>query len=306
MSFTAREGELFGFVGSNGAGKTTAMRAILGVMSPDSGRVTWKGEPLTFEDRQNIGYMPEERGLYPKMQVGEQLIYLARLHGMDKGEAEQAMTYWTERLGIDSRREDTVQKLSLGNQQRCQLAAALVSNPDLLVLDEPFSGLDPVAVDVMSEVLREKTRAGATVIFSSHQLELVEKLCDRVGIVSNGRIVAEGTIDELRTSENIDYEITVSGTPNFAAAGLTARPSGEGTWLITIGRDDVEAEQRALAAAQAAGPVHEFRQLRPHLTELFRGVVSSTPRPEPETTEKKRSGLAKLLNINIFGKRGAK
>lgn len=306
MSFTAREGELFGFVGSNGAGKTTAMRAILGVLTPDSGRVTWKGEPLTFEDRQNIGYMPEERGLYPKMKVGEQLIYLARLHGMDKGEAEKAMTYWTERLGIDSRREDTVQKLSLGNQQRCQLAAALVSNPDLLVLDEPFSGLDPVAVDVMSEVLREKTRAGATVIFSSHQLELVEKLCDRVGIVSSGRIVAEGTIDELRTSENIDYEITVSGTPNFAAAGLTARPSGEGTWLITIGRDDVEAEQRALAVAQAAGPVHEFRRLRPHLTELFRGVVSSTPGPEPETTEKKRSGLAKLLNINIFGKRGAK
>lgn len=306
MSFTAREGELFGFVGSNGAGKTTAMRAILGVMSPDSGRVTWKGEPLTFEDRQNIGYMPEERGLYPKMKVADQLIYLARLHGMDKNEAERAMEYWTERLGIDSRREDAVQKLSLGNQQRCQLAAALVSHPDLLVLDEPFSGLDPVAVDVMSDVLRERARDGATVIFSSHQLELVEKLCDRVGIVSRGRIVAEGTIDELRTSDTVDYEITVSGTPDFAAAGLSARREGEDSWLVTIDPADVEAEQRALKVAQAAGPVHEFRRMRPHLTELFRGVVSSDPAPEPEKSEEKRSGLAKLFNVKLFGKRGDK
>ena len=192
MTFGVPAGQIFGFVGSNGAGKTTTMRIVLGVLAADAGVVRWAGRPLNLDTRRSIGYMPEERGLYPRMQVAQQLIYLARLHGMSPQAAKRSVDAWTERLGVAARRNDDVQKLSLGNQQRVQLAAALVHDPQILVLDEPFSGLDPVAVDVMSAVLREKADKGVPVVFSSHQLDLVQRLCDRVGIVSRGRLVEIG------------------------------------------------------------------------------------------------------------------
>ena len=181
-------------MGRNGAGKTTTMRIALGVLAPDAGVVRWLGVPLTFEARRRIGYMPEERGLYPKMHVAEQLAYLGELHGMTGAEAREAALGWLERFGLADRRDAELQALSLGNQQRVQLAAALVFGPDVLVLDEPFAGLDPVAVDVMAGVLRERADAGVPVIFSSHELELVERLCDRVGIIDHGRMVACGTV----------------------------------------------------------------------------------------------------------------
>ena len=190
LAFEVRPGELFGFVGSNGAGKTTTMRIVLGVLAADSGEVRWAGAPITFEDRRRIGYMPEERGLYPKMMVLEQLVYLAELHGMSKAAGRLAAESWLERLGLGDRGRDETQKLSQGNQQRVQLAAALVFAPHALILDEPFAGLDPVAVDVMSGVLREQAAEGIPVMFSSHQLDLVERLCDRVGIIRSGRLVA--------------------------------------------------------------------------------------------------------------------
>jgi ABC-2 type transport system ATP-binding protein len=201
LSFDVDEGEVLGFVGPNGAGKTTAMRIILGVLSSDAGHVLWRGSPPDLSTRRRFGYMPEERGLYPKMKVGEQLTYLAQLHGMAKPDARDSAERWLERLGVASRAGDDVESLSLGNQQRVQLAAALVHEPDLLVLDEPFSGLDPVGVDVMSEVLRERASAGVPVVFSSHQLELVERLCDSVVMINAGRKVLDGSVKEL-TSEN--------------------------------------------------------------------------------------------------------
>src|SRR5947209_4038840 len=197
LSFQVRAGELFGFVGSNGAGKTTTMRIIMGVLGADAGEVRWAGAPLTFAARRRIGYMPEERGLYPKMKVLEQLVYLAKLHGTPAGAAQKAVAHWLDRLGLAERANDEVQALSHGNQQRVQLAAALVFAPVMLILDEPFAGLDPVAVDVMSAVLREQADTGIPVLFSSHQLELVEQLCDRVGIIRHGRMVACGTVTEL-------------------------------------------------------------------------------------------------------------
>ena len=198
LTFDVRAGEIFGFVGSNGAGKSTAMRIVLGVLATDSGEVRWDGRPIDPAVQRRIGYMPEERGLYPRMKVGDQLVYLARLHGMDQTAAERSMERWTDVLGISHRRDDEVIKLSLGNQQRVQLAAALVHDPAILVLDEPFSGLDPVAVDVMSGVLRDQAAAGVPVMFSSHQLELVERLSDRVGIIRDGSMVAVGDIEALR------------------------------------------------------------------------------------------------------------
>lgn len=274
MSFDVRAGELFGFVGSNGAGKTTTMRIALGVLAADSGECRWDGKPIDLDTRRHIGYMPEERGLYPKMKVGDQLIYLARLHGLGARAARAAMEDWLERLGVAARRDDDVLKLSLGNQQRVQLAAALVYSPQILVLDEPFSGLDPVAVDVMSQVLREKCEQGVPCVFSSHQLDLVERLCDRVGIVRSGHMEACGSIDEL-LSAGTDHLIVVGpADPSWAAnlPGVTVvEQRGERTMLRLDAETD---DQLVLRAALAAGPVREFTRQRQSLTELFRNVVT--------------------------------
>lgn len=277
ISFTVEAGELFGFVGANGAGKTTAMRIALGVLRADSGTVTWDGSPIDLARRSRIGYMPEERGLYPRMKVGEQLVYLARLHGMGRADAERAMTQWTEVLGVADRRDDAVEKLSLGNQQRVQLASALVHGPEILVLDEPFSGLDPVAVGVMSEVLRGEAARGVPVIFSSHQLELVEQLCDRVGIVRSGRLVASGGIDELTALERprwtLEADLPAAWTPGVP--GVTAARVSERMWSVEAA--DAAAAPAVLASAVQSGRVTSFVPNRPTLTELFRDVVA-----EPE------------------------
>jgi len=291
MTFAVHPGELFGFVGSNGAGKTTTMRIALGVLSADSGHVHLGGRPIDLATRRRIGYMPEERGLYPKMKVGPQLSYLAQLHGMSAGEAADAVTSWTTRLGIAAKVNDTVDALSLGNQQRVQLAAALVHDPDVLVLDEPFSGLDPLAVDVMSEVLAEKAAQGVPVIFSSHQLDLVERLCHRVGIVVQGHMQACGSVDELRAGGGTQLVVHAPLAPPGWADGMRgvhAAEYGEGRSVLTIerdttgrngqdgidGRDGID-DQAVLAAALRTGPVHAFFRRQPSLTELFREVVAA-------------------------------
>ncbi|GEK20360.1 ABC transporter ATP-binding protein [Cellulomonas xylanilytica] len=278
LSMEVQAGEIVGFVGSNGAGKSTTMRIVLGVLEADSGEVRWDGRPIDLAVRQRIGYMPEERGLYPRMKVSDQLVYLARLHGLDASSAKAAMEHWTEVLGIAERRGDEILKLSLGNQQRVQLAAALVHSPDILVLDEPFSGLDPVAVDVMSGVLRDQAAAGVPVLFSSHQLELVESLCDRVGIIKSGSMVKFGGIEELRRTD--DRRWVVEGPP--PSSWITAVPSahvvsteGRRSVVEVRGQSADAVDQEILRAAMAAGPVHEFSLLRPSLTELYRHVVTT-------------------------------
>ncbi len=274
VAFQVGAGEIFGFVGSNGAGKTTTMRIVLGVLAADAGEVRWNGHPIGLDDRRRIGYMPEERGLYPKMQVRDQLQYLARLHGLTPAAAKTAAESWAERLGVAERLGDEVQKLSLGNQQRVQLAAALVHEPEILVLDEPFSGLDPLAVDVMSSVLRERAAAGVPVVFSSHQLELVERLCDRVGIIKTGRMVATGSIDELRSTERPRWTVVGPRDGSWLAAVPGARvltQEGDRAVVETQSADG----QEVLRAALAVGPVREFAPARPSLTDLYRHVVAA-------------------------------
>ncbi|MEA2167403.1 MAG: type transport system ATP-binding protein [Solirubrobacteraceae bacterium] len=246
ITFTVPAGTLFGFVGRNGAGKTTTMRIVLGVLAADAGEVRWNGAPVKRAAIARFGYMPEERGLYPKMAVREQLLHFARLHG-HSGDTIDALL---ERLGVADRAGDKVEELSLGNQQRVQLAAALVHQPDLLVLDEPFSGLDPIGVDVLAEVLQERVAAGVSVIFSSHQLELVERLCDRIAIVEAGRLVAEGTVGELRGDQEL-WEVEVDGELSVE--------SGD--------RDAI------LADAIKRGSVGRFAKHEPPLAELFREAV---------------------------------
>jgi ABC-2 type transport system ATP-binding protein len=292
MSFSVGSGEIFGFVGSNGAGKTTAMRIALGVLATDSGEVRWDGRPLDLAMRRRIGYMPEERGLYPRMKVGDQLVYLARLHGLSVSAARAATEHWTHVLGIDERLGDEVLKLSLGNQQRVQLAAALVHDPDILVLDEPFSGLDPVAVDVMSGVLRDRAAAGVPVVFSSHQLDLVERLCDRVGIVKAGEMVAVGGIDELRATQRPRWVVDApQALPGWASGlpGVHVVGHDGARTVLEVDPPQDGAEQAILRAALATGPVHEFTLQRPSLTELFRHVVSGDDGPTPTSSRQEVS-----------------
>ena len=274
LSLEVRAGELFGFVGRNGAGKTTTMRIILGVLAADDGQVRWDGLPLDLGTRRRIGYMPEERGLYPKMRVAEQLAYLGELHGMTGIGAREASLRWVERFGLTERRDAEVQALSLGNQQRIQLAAALVFGPDMLVLDEPFAGLDPVAVDVMSAVLREQADAGLPVIFSSHELELVERLCDRVGIIDHGTMLACGTVGELRAGGRERRWVDVPAAHPDWDAGLPdvrlmQTDGSRRLFELDPGSDD----QALLQAALATGPVREFERVEPSLGEIFRTAI---------------------------------
>jgi ABC-2 type transport system ATP-binding protein len=251
------------------------MRIALGVLEPDAGDVQWRGEPVTRDEQRRFGYMPEERGLYPKMRVDRHLRYLAQLHGRDRAAAQAAAATWVERLGIAEHAEQRIEELSLGNQQRVQLAAALVHDPPVLILDEPFSGLDPIGTDVMSAVLAERAADGAAVIFSSHQLELVERICDRVAIVVRGRIVAAGKVDELRAQRSRPrLRVELDGAPGTWPDRLTG--------VEVVGRDERGVllelangadDQQVLEAARQAGRVRLFAPARPTLAELFREVV---------------------------------
>jgi len=275
LSFTVKPGEIFGFVGANGAGKTTTMRVVLGVLEADAGSVFWDGSPITFAARRRIGYIPEDRGLYPKMSVIGQLEYFAQLHGVGRKAARKASTAWLERLGLADRAKSPLQSLSHGNQQRVQLAAALVFSPELLVLDEPFAGIDPVAVDAMTDVLRSEADAGKPVVLSSHQLDIVERTCDRVGIINHGQIVAIGTVDELTERGPLRFWVDAPGAgPGWYddVPGTTLVEQDGSRWLLQLG--DGGDDQAVLRAALATGPVHELRRDRPALTQLFRDVMS--------------------------------
>ncbi|MGY2127252.1 ABC transporter ATP-binding protein [Blastococcus sp. SYSU DS0617] len=277
VGFTVAPGSMFGFCGSNGAGKTTTMRIAMGLVRADAGEVRWQGRPLDQATRRRVGYMPEERGLYPKMKVGEQVAYFARLHGLDGAAAAKASEDWVERLGLGERRGDPVEKLSLGNQQRVQLAAALVSRPEVLILDEPFSGLDPVGVDSLADALLAQVREGVPVVFSSHQLDLVERLCDSVGILARGRMVATGTVDELRRREagRLLRVVVPDAAPRWADGlpGVRVVSEQAGDTLLELAPD--ADDQSVLSAALRTGRVTHFAWQQPTLVELFRGAVAA-------------------------------
>jgi len=277
LSFTVPGGQVFGFLGPNGAGKTTAMRAILGISALDGGQIRWEGAPVTGEDRRRFGYMPEERGLYPTMPVAEQLVFLAELRGMDRATARRSATHWLERLGVAERAADKLEALSLGNQQRVQLAAAFVHEPELLVLDEPFSGLDPVGIDALSEVLHEEAEAGRTVLFSSHQLDLVEDMCRSVAIINRGRLVVTGTVDELELAGAPRLEVEVDGDEHgtwarsLGGVEIVGNENGRLRLVLDEGVDP----QGVLRAAEAAGAVRHFSFERRRLSEVFREAVAA-------------------------------
>lgn len=274
ISFRVEPGKLTGFVGGNGAGKTTTMRIVLGLLSSDGGRVDLNGTPLSAADRRRFGYMPEERGLYPKMKVLEQIVYLARLHGFGKPEATTRATELLTELGLGERLGDTIESLSLGNQQRAQIAAALVHDPEVLILDEPFSGLDPLAVDVVAGVLQASAAKGASILFSSHQLDVVERLCDDLVILAGGTIRASGSRDALRAEyAGSRYELVSSGDAGWLRTepGVTVVDFEGGYALFDA--DDADTAQRVLRSAVERGDVASFAPKHPSLAQIFKEVI---------------------------------
>lgn len=274
VSLTVPGGGLTGFVGANGAGKTTTMRMITGTLAPHGGEVLWDGAPITAGVRRRLGYMPEERGLYPKQPVLDQLVYLSRLRGTPAATARAAARELLDRFGLADRARDTVERLSLGNAQRVQIIAAVMSAPAALVLDEPFSGLDPAAVDAMADLVREHATAGLPVLFSSHQLDLVERLCDRLVIMSRGRVVAAGTTADLRAAGPARYRLVCGSDTGWVRAvpGLQVVDVHGGEAVLEI--EDETLGRRVLSEALTRGSVREFARVVPPLSELYREVAA--------------------------------
>ena len=275
-TFAARPGRLTGFLGPNGAGKTTAMRTVFGLVELDGGDMRWRGAPIGQGERATFGYMPEERGLYPRMRVRDQLVYLGRLCGRSTQDVSGSVDAWLGRFDLAARANDRLDALSHGNQQRVQLIAALVNEPELLVLDEPFSGLDPLAIASMSELLAEIAAAGATVLFSSHQLELVEDICQDVVIIDHGRIVQSGELGELRAAIPQRFvTVRFEGTPPdwSAMPKIELLETSEKQVRLRVDRDvDLAA---VVAAARRGAEIVSFSYEPPTLPELFRQAVAA-------------------------------
>jgi ABC-2 type transport system ATP-binding protein len=275
VSFDVRPGRMTGFVGANGAGKTTTMRIIVGVLAPSAGSVRWQGEEITAEQRRRIGYMPEERGLYPKMRVRDQLVYFGRLHGLTAADAADRAGELLGRLGLEPRAGDVLETLSLGNQQRVQIATALMHRPAALVMDEPFSGLDPLAVDSMVSLLRHEVTPEVPVLFSSHQLELVERLCDDLVILSKGSLVASGPVEELRGRAAVRYRVVLADGTDAGALRdlpeLTVLDASGSEALVEIGSAPPE---KVLDLVQRTGPVVEFARVVRPLAQIYREAIA--------------------------------
>ncbi|GAA2082747.1 ATP-binding cassette domain-containing protein [Streptomyces albiaxialis] len=276
VSFTVPQGTITGFVGNNGSGKTTSIRIITGLLHPDEGQVHVGSEEVSDAFRAAIGYMPEERGLYPDMKVEQQLVYLARLYGMPKAEARDEVAAWIERLAIGQYRASKLNTLSLGNQQRVQLIASLLGGPRMVILDEPFSGLDRAAVTAMSEILHEAAGRGTGIFFSSHQLDLVDSICERAVILKDGRVVAEGPVDELRDRGGAVAMVTFGdgsapGAEELAAAVPGARLLHGTTFAVPC---DTDSSARVLRECLRFGDVTEFSRRRQTLSDVFAEVSS--------------------------------
>jgi ABC-2 type transport system ATP-binding protein len=279
VTFAPAPGVMTGLLGPNGAGKTTLIRILLGVLRPQAGEVRIRGRAASDAARRAWGYMPQERGLYPAMKVGEQAVYFARLHGLSRREAERRSRRLLDELKLVERWDDRTDKLSGGMQQRLQLATSLVHDPDVIVLDEPFAGLDPVAVADLSESLRQRTAAGCTVLFSSHQLDLVQDLCEDIAMIDDGRLVLQGDLAALRASSGRrQLRLKVQSTDRgwlrgFPGTAVVSDHADELRLSIAPGSDPLE----VLDAARAAGPVTDFGLDLPTLSQLFLEAATEEP-----------------------------
>ncbi|BAQ08667.1 ABC transporter ATP-binding protein [Sporosarcina sp. FSL W7-1349] len=270
LSLTVEQGTMYGFLGANGAGKTTTFRMILGLLNPNEGRITWNNGRISYATSAEIGYLPEERGLYPKMKVEDQLLFLAQLRGMSKAAAKTEMHKWLERMEISHYTKKRVEELSKGNQQKIQVIASLIHQPKLLILDEPFSGLDPVNVEMLKNAILDFRNQGATILFSSHRMDHVEELCEQLSIIHRGNQIVSGTLRDVKRSfgkQNVRIKSDHDLSALDAVPGVTSvHKSIEGA----VYQVETEAvAEKLLSTALQSGPVRHFAIEEPSLQDIF-------------------------------------
>lgn len=272
VSFTIQDGEIMGMIGQNGAGKTTTFRLILDFLTADSGIVLWNGRPLTKDDYNIIGYLPEERGLYPRVSIEEQLIYFAQLRGLSKSDAKGKIDYWMDKFQVKGKKTDKVKTLSKGNQQKVQLISTLLHEPKLIILDEPFSGLDPVNASLLQEGIKELRSHGSCVIFSSHNMNNVEDICDHLVMLRNGEVVLNGIVSQIREQfgrTKLFLETNLSHEQLSALPGVTkVSLNSEGFQVLDL--EDASFGQSIFNEVTKDGYIPTFSQQPPTLDEIFR------------------------------------
>jgi ABC-2 type transport system ATP-binding protein len=277
LSLSVPRGGAFGLLGPNGAGKTTTLRMIMNVLAPDTGAIEILGQPATPRSRDRIGYMPEERGLYPRMVVEEQLLFFAELKGVPRKEAARRLAPWLERLGLADWRRRKLNELSKGMQQKAQFIATVLHEPEILILDEPLSGLDPVAVNLMRDVFVDLRRTGKTIVLSSHQMETVERLCDGIALIHRGRKVLEGLVSEVKGRHGKNtIVLAYEGDGAFLASVPGVLSMSDFGRYVEIRMSDGADPQGILAAATARLKVTRFEVVEPSLHDIFVERVTAT------------------------------
>ncbi|GCF09942.1 putative ABC transporter ATP-binding protein YhaQ [Dictyobacter arantiisoli] len=283
-----KEGALFGLLGSNGAGKTTTMRMVLDIFRPDSGQITWNGKAIHDLERRELGYLPEERGLYPKMTVEEQLMFLAQLNGLSKSAAKKELNEWLDRFQINANRKKKIEDLSKGNQQKVQFLATILHNPSILIMDEPFSGLDPVNAIVLKDAFLEMHRRGKTIIFSTHQLDQVEEMCEDITIINKGEVIVQGNVQEVRRQHGrntvrlkLDNDAEASWLDALEGVQVTKRRQDYIEMQI---RNDFNPDVILEEALRHAGHVSRFELVEPSLTDIFIERVGKIALPDAPAT----------------------
>jgi ABC-2 type transport system ATP-binding protein len=275
LSLDVPRGSVFGLLGPNGAGKTTTLRMVMDILGPDSGTIEILGHPADHAARDRVGYMPEERGLYPRMVLGEQLVFMAAIKGVSRREAERRLGPWLERLGLADWRKKKVNELSKGMQQKAQFVATVLHEPEVLIMDEPMSGLDPVGMDVLRDVMLDLNRKGATIVLSSHQMEAVERLCDRVALINRGEKVLDGSVAEVKARHGKNtVALAFEGDGSFIESlpGV-AKVSDHGQYVevrLEMGADP----QPLLREAAARLRVRRFEIVEPSLHDIFVETVT--------------------------------
>lgn len=277
INLTVGQGEIYGLLGANGAGKTTTMRMVLGLIYPDEGKILYNGKSYNRELQQIMGYLPEERGLYPKIKVSEQIVYLARLRGMSASDADKSLRYWLDRFEVPDYYNKRIEELSKGNQQKMGFIAAVVHKPQILILDEAFSGLDPVNVELLKDTVKELRDQGTSILFSTHRMEHVEELCRNITILDRSNTVVQGDIRTIKNGyprEEVLLRTANEVTGLESLAGVKAVKRLERGYLISI--SDVGAAQRILQQAMAQGEVEHFEIKEPTLNQIFIRAVGES------------------------------
>ncbi|NUU61722.1 ABC transporter ATP-binding protein [Paenibacillus agri] len=277
ISLKVSEGEIYGLLGANGAGKTTTMRMVLGLIYPDEGKILYNGKTFNSELQRIMGYLPEERGLYPKVKISDQITYLAQLRGMSRSEADKSLRYWLDRFEVPEYYNKKIEELSKGNQQKMGFIAAVVHKPQILILDEAFSGLDPVNVELLKDTVKELRDQGTSILFSTHRMEHVEELCRNITILDRSNTVVQGEIREIK--KGYPREQVLLRTPGEVSglesiAGVTAVKRQERGYLLTI--SEIEAAQRILQQAIGQGEVEHFEIKEPTLNQIFIRAVGES------------------------------